>query len=309
MLNEIPAPIQLGKKSILNLYFYALVVLFLSYLFMGGDCGTDNEDPGPPKTVAPPVDLSLKIGADPIGTAGSSFAVVSWSASTDENNSDFRGYRVITVELNANNQFVSVYNEQALSKSVHTYTLPAIGVNTKYRSYVTAELTDGTRSDSLETEIYAGVYFNTNGSIDSHTSSGNSQSGYGWDINTGSGTQYTFNQANSNKIDLHLREETTGILFFKSPDFLDDFAGTNYRFTRMNLIGYGQETFDEYTADEPDRTEAPVSEDGVYLMMTEDGNYIKVWVKSIEQTGNPSYFNVIFDYKVQPIAALRVVKR
>lgn len=294
--------------------FSLLVLSFLIFSLTGGDCGKQTTGPVAAKTVAAPQNVNVILGATPLDSAitQNSYAIVSWDASADENNTDFRGYRIITVELSSSNQIKLNLEEKALDKSIKTYTVNDIEPMKRYKSFVIAELTDGTRSDSVETPVYGGVFYNTDGSIDSYNSSGNSQSGYGWDINTGEGTQYSFIQANSKKIDLHMREESTGALFFKSPDFLDELLGTSYKYTRMDLIGYGQEAFDETIISKPDslfRTEAPVSKDGVYLIKIQEGNYIKVWVKDIQQIGNPAYFNVKFYYKVQPIVGLRILKR
>jgi hypothetical protein len=291
-----------------------LVFSFLIFSLTGGDCGKQTTGPVIVKKVADPQNVTIVLSATPLDSAAiqNSYAVISWNASADENNPDFRGYRIITVELNSSNQVKLNLEEKALDKSVKSYVVNDIQPMNRYKTFVIAELTDGTRSDSIETPVYGGIFYNNNGSIDSYNTSGNSQSAYGWDISTGSGTQYSFNQANSKKIDLHMREESTGALFFKSPDFLDELLGTSYKYTKMDLIGYGQEAFDETIISKPDslfRTEAPVSKDGVYLLKTQEGNYIKIRVKDIEQTGNPAYFNVKFYFKVQPIVGLRVLKR
>ncbi len=300
----------------MNKFRVLISLLILSFLILSltaGDCGKQTTGPVVVEKVAAPQNIKVVLRATPLDSsaAANSFAVVSWAASPDENNTDFRGYRIITVELNSSNQVKLNLEEKALDKSVKSYTVNDIQPMKRYKTFIVAELTNGTKSDSIQTPVYAGIYYNTNGSIDSYTSSGNSQSGYGWDVSTGEGTQYSFNQANSKKIDLHLREESTGELFFKSPDFLDGIVEI-YKYTRMALIGFGQETFDETLISKPDslfRTEAPVSKDGVYLLKTQEGNYIKIWIKDYEQTGSPAYFNVKFYYKVQPIAGLRILKR
>jgi hypothetical protein len=294
-----------------NLIRYLLIFLPVIIFIMIDGCTQTTE---PVTVVASPKNIKLTLGATSLDSSASPvfYAIVSWDASADENNPDFRGYRIVTVELNSSNQVKLNLEDKALDKSVKTHRIDDIQPMTRYKSYVVAELTGGKRSDSVGTPIYAGIYYSTNGSIDSYTSSGNSQSAYGWNLGTGEGTQYTFNQPNSQKIDLHLREESIGILFFKSPDFLDELNGTNYRYTKMNLLGYGQEIFNNAVLSNPDslfRTEAPVSIDGVYLLKTEEGNYIKLWVKDIQQTGNPAYFNVKFYYKVQPLTELKVLKR
>jgi hypothetical protein len=296
-----------------KMLFYILFSAFVFFSLTSGDCGKQTTGPSPAKKVAAPVNIILVLTSTPLDSSSSpsTTAIVSWDASPDENSSDFKGYRVITLELNSNHP-ATVFQEQALGKSARSHQVNNINVLTKYQTFVIAELTDGTSSDSIKTPVYSGIFYNTNGSIDSYTSSSNSLSGYGWDVTNGEGTQYSFTQQNSKKIDLHLREESTGSLFFKSPDFLDELNGTDYKYTKMNLLGYGQDTFDGTTIDKPDslfRTEAPVAKDGVYLLKTEEGNYIKIWVKDITQTGNPAYFNVQFYYKVQPAAGLRILKK
>ena len=288
-------------KGRLKLLFHALMFVVIGFSFMGGDCSSDNNAEPPPKTVAAPGSVSLKVDANPGG--GNSFATVLWTASQDENNSDFRGYRVITYVLNASNDIAYIFNEQSLPDTVHSYTVSPIDRNVKYKSSVLAELTDGTQSNSIETQVYGGVYYNNNGSIDSYTQTGNSLSGYGWDIQSGNGNQYLYIENNSVLIDLHLRE-TTGDLYFYSPDFF----GANYKSSKIDLVGLGREAFEETELDEPDRTGYLVTAESVYLLKTEEGNYIKIWVKDIDEVDD-QYFNVKFEYKVQPVAGLRIVKR
>ena len=288
-------------KGKLKLLLNVLMLIILGLSFIGGDCSTDDNDPEPPKTVAAPGSINFKVDANPGG--GTSFAIISWTASRDENNSDFRGYRVITYVLNASNEISFVFNEQSLPDSIHSYTISSIDRNVKYKSAVMAELTNGTKSSSLETPAYGGVYYNNNGSIDSYTESGNSLSGYGWNTSSGMGNQYLYIGSNSNLIDLHLRE-TSGDLFFYSPDFF----GTNYKLSKIDSIGIGQNAFDKTELDEPDRTGYRVTVGSVYLLKTQEGNYIKIWVRDIDEVGD-QYFNVRFEYKVQPIENLRIVKR
>ena len=295
-------------KGLISLLVFSLLIFSLT----GGDCGKQTTEPVATRTVTPPQNVKLVLKATPIDSTSSPgfYAVVSWDASTDEDITDFKGYRVITVELNNSNNSRSIFQEQAIGKSTHTHTIYNLLVNKiKYQTYVVSELTDGTKSDSMKTPVYAGIFYDTTGSIDSYNSSDNSQSGYGWDVNTGKGTKYSYDPDNSKKIDLHLREESTGELFFKSPDFLDGLVKI-YKYTKMILVGFGQDAFDETMIDKPDslfRTEAHVITDGVYLLETQEGNYIKIWVKKYEAEGNPSYYNVQFYYKVQPIAGLKVL--
>ena len=106
---------------------------------------------------------------------------------------DFNGYRIITYTLNSSNQIVAVFKNDLVSKSTHTETLNNIQRGTRYISYVRSELTNGTKSDSVATKIYGGVYYNNNGVISEYSASNTSaKSGYGWNISVGSGTQYSF---------------------------------------------------------------------------------------------------------------------
>ena len=296
MLNEI---LYAGKKKKVKLFFPVIVVFLLSYLFIGGECSTNSDDPEPlPQPVAPPTDLSLNIGANTGG--GESFARISWTASIDEDKNDFRGYRITTYALNSSNEVSYIFEVRAINSSVTNYTVNSIGRNVKYKSLIHAELTDGTQSAFLETPIYAGIFYNNNGSINSHIDN-NSLSCYGWDTQSGNGNQYLYIEGNSNLIDLHLRE-TSGTLFFYAPDFFEN----NFRSSKINLVGLGQNAFDETDLQEPDKTGIAISDESVYLLKTQEGNYIKIWIREIDEVQG-QYFNVKFEYKVQPIQGLRIL--
>jgi hypothetical protein len=284
---------------------FTLVVLFTSYLFMGGDCSTDTEpEPEPtPDTVAPPGSISLIVDAIP---GGNSYALINWTASSSENRSDFKGYRVRTVSLNASGQIISVFEEREVSKTPRSYQVLSINRGTRYKTFLWAELNDGKKSDSLETKVYSGVYYNNNGVIDSYTSDpSNSKSGYGWNVNTGAGSQYSYTETNSGLIDINLRLLENELFFF-SPDVFNNL----YKTTAFSLVGSGLQAFDETDLLEPSGSIIKVQLDNVYLIKTHEGYYIKIWIKAINPpSGNRNYFIVNFDYKVQPVEGLRLVKR
>ena len=287
-------------KNTMKFYFIALAVLLFSYIFMGGDCSTnDNNDPIPPKTVAPPENVKLIIDADPGG--GESFAKISWTASSDESESDFRGYRITTYALNSSNQVSYIFEVRAVNKLVNSYTVSSIDRNVRYKSTILAELTNGIQSAFVETPVYSGVYYNNNGSINSHFDE-NSLSGYGWDIQSGNGNQYLYIENNSSLIDFHLRE-TSGTLFFYSPDAFEP----NFKSSKINLVGFGQTAFDQTDLTEPDKTLIGIADESVYLLKTQAGYYIKIWIRDIDNIQN--YSNVKFDYKVQSLEGLRILKK
>jgi hypothetical protein len=289
-------------KSKLKSLITFLSLLAVSFSFIAGDCGTDS-DPQPPGTVAGPGSVSLTVDALP---GGGSFAIISWTSSPDQGRSDFSHYRVVTYQANASGTPTSVFAEaNNVPKTSSTQTVSSISRGTRYISYVQSVTTSGVRSDSVATEIYGGVYFNNNGMIDQFSSNSAAQSGYGWDPNTGDGQQHSYVSANFAAIDLHMREDSGGNLRFYSPS-----AQGGSKTTLLGLVGGGQSSFDRTDLNEPTENNAQVVEDVVYLLKTQENNYIKVWVKSINQVVSvPPYTNVEFEYKVQPIEGLRIVKR
>ena len=289
------------KQKKLNLYFTTLVVLVLSYLFMGGDCSTDNNKEVPPliNSVAAPGSFTFKVDAI---AGGDSKVIFSWTASSDENDSDFKGYRIITVELDSN-EHESVYQEQALSKTIRTHVIDPLERSKRFKTFLLAELNNGTKSDSLETDIYAGVFYNTDGEIDSYVDNSSSMSGFGWNVLTGVGTQYPYTQSNANKIDLHIRELGSDPYFF-SPSGLDQ----GFKLTRIKNIGSGQSAFDETDLPEADETFLALNLGDVYLVKTQEEYYVKVWIKNITPPNAiQNYYTITFDYKLQPIQGLRIL--
>ena len=284
-----------------KLLLFNLIILLASYTFMGGDCSTDNDnsDIPSPTSVDAPGSLSFKVEAE---AGGDSKVTFSWTASPDENVSDFKGYRIITVELDSDDN-PSTFQEQALDKAIKTHAINPLQRGKRFKTFVLAELNNGTKSDSLETEIYAGIYYNNDGRIDSYTEDGVSKSGFGWDVVTGAGTQYSYTESNSGKVDLHVRILGSDPYFF-SPGGLDQ----GFKVTKVINIGSGQEDFDATDVPEADQTFSEVNLGDVYLLKTEENYYIKIWIKSIDPPViGHNYYTVHFDYKLQPIQGLRVL--
>ena len=284
-----------------KMLLFSLIILLASYTFMGGDCSTDNDnsDIPSPTSVYAPGSLSFKVEAE---AGGDSKVTFSWTASPDENVSDFKGYRIITVELDSDDNS-STFQEQALDKTIKTHAINPLQRGKRFKTFVLAELNNGTKSDSLETEIYAGIYYNTDGVIDSYVPNSSTMSGFGWNISTGAGNPYAYTQGNAPLIDLHM-EETREAPYFYSPKVF----GENFKLTRMKLLGSGQSAFDETDLPEADETILLVENGNVYLLETQEGYYVKVWIKSIDPPViGHNYYTVHFDYKLQPIQGLRVL--
>jgi hypothetical protein len=287
------------KKKFAPLLF-SLATIVALYTFMGGDCSTNNDGNIniPVSTVAPPASFTFKLEAEP---GGDSEAIFNWTASPDENNSDFEGYRIITVRLNDDNEIISVIQVQALGKTSKSHTI-SVDRGTRYKTFLLAELNDGTGSDSLETNVYAGIFYNTGGEIDSYAEN-TSESGFGWNVTTGTGTQYAYTESNAGEIDLHI-EELRNLPYFFSPHSLDE----NFKLTRIKNIGSSQAAFDETDLPEVDETSLIVNLGDVYLVRTQEEYYIKIWIKSIDPPDlSQSFYTVHFDYKLQPIRGLRVL--
>jgi len=286
------------KKNKLKLYFYTFAVMVSSYVFIGGDCSTDNDElPPSGNSVTAPGSYTFKVEAE---AGGDSKVTFNWTASSDENDTDFKGYRIITVELNANNQITFVFQEQALSKSIKSHTINPLERGKRFKTFLLAEKNNGTKSDSLETEIYAGVFYNTNGVIDTYVPNSSAMSGFGWNVVTGTGTQYPYTQSNADKIDLHIRD-LGSVPYFFSPGGLDE----GFRLTRMKNIGSGQSSFDETDLPEADETFLALNLGDVYLIKTQENYYVKIWIKSIVDVGE--FYTVQLDYKLQPIQGLKIL--
>ncbi len=277
-----------------------LSIFTASFAFIGGDCTTDSENPPIAGGVGAPANLTLTIDANP---GGSSFAIISWDASANESDDNFRGYRISTYQLDSTNAVDTLLSSDQVSKTTRIHTVSDVQRNVRYRTYVVAELNDGSRSDSVATPVYGGIFYNNNGSIDEYMASGPAESGYGWDVFTGAGTQYAYTAGNAANIDIHLRDDN-GQLTFYSPNIQSPGTKT----TLFRLIGTGDDAFDQTELEEPDQTSIAVNDDEVYLIRTDEGNYIKIWISQISDVGSPAYSNVRFEYKVQPIQGLRVLK-
>ncbi|HZW38267.1 MAG TPA: fibronectin type III domain-containing protein [Ignavibacteriaceae bacterium] len=285
------------KRTYLWLKMFSIAVIS-SLMFFAGDCGTNNDNPPASTSVAAPTNIKIRVDR-----SSGAFAVVSWDHSADKGKSDFKGYVVNTYAVDSSGNVISQFRTDIVPSSSNSQIINSIIPLTRYKSFVYAETNNSVKSDSVGSLIYAAVWAN-NDSLDQFQATGSAVSGYGWNTAFGIGTRYAYTTANANLIDIHLRDE--GGLRFYSPD--QKTPGT--RVTKFDLVGTGQEAYDRTDLLEPALTSIVVVENNVYLIKTQEGNYIKVWVKKINPpAGSRTYSYVTFDYKVQPIAGLRIVKR
>jgi hypothetical protein len=274
----------------------AILFLSLGYVFSGGDCGTDNDDPPPATSVAAPTSVDVSVSQ-----ASGHFATVTWNHSSDNNRSDFTGYRVVTYEVDSAGTIISTFRTDNVPRTSNSQVINSIVPLKRFKTYVTAELSNNVKSDSVATKIYAAVFEN-NGSIDEFMETGTAQSGFGWDVDFGVGTKYSFTAGSAINIDMHARNTGNGLRFYSPSDYLPGVRSTSYE-----LVGQGQAAFDETDLVEPTSSSIAVIADNVYLLKLQSNHYVKVWVKEIASTGGFQTIN--FTYKVQPIEGLRVVKR
>jgi hypothetical protein len=281
-----------------NRFRYIVTVitfLMLGYMFSGGDCGTDSDDPLPGTVAAP---TNVRVVLDQVS---SSFATIFWDHSPDQNRSDFAVYRVITYEVDSVGNVLSTFRvDENVPRTSNSQVINSIVPLTRYRTYVTAHTNTNLRSDSTGSIIYAAVFVN-DGVIDEYQATGAAQSGFGWETFFGIGNQYAYTAENSARIDLHLRSDASGLRFYSPSE-----QAPGSRMTRFELIGQGQAAFDQTQLNEPTAPSIVAVPDNVYLLKLQSNHYVKIWVKSIQSAAG--YQIVNFDYKLQPIEGLRVLK-
>ncbi len=287
----------------------SFILISASFVFTGADCSKSTEPETPTsQTPNPPANVYVVVDA----IAGSnSFAIISWDKSPQHDNSDFKGYIVVTYVVNQLGDPQSTYDSVFIPKIESRKRTLQIERGVRYKSYVYAINNDGKRSVPFGTVIYAGVYYGE-GQVDEFKLTGTAKSGFGWNPSTGEGTQYSFGQSNYPYIDLHLRvDSASNVLTFYSPNVKAAYPGA--RVTRFALVNKtAQDGFDLVEGlEEPSLAAISVVKDNVYLLKTQDSIYVKVWVKNIKTTGSgtDAYKTVEFEYKIQPITNLRVVKR
>lgn len=273
----------------------------IGFVFIWLGCPTQLNSNPPQTKIAPPQSPKLVLKAQAGG--GASYAIVSWKPSNDTGNTYFSGYRVFVYKVDPNGKIINNISAQLVGKNQLSYTVSNLVKGIRYLTSIRAELNDqnNTTSDTVNTPIYGAVYYNTDGRIDEYNSSGDS-SGYGWPFNA-QGFQYPYTTSNAVSIDLHLRR-VSGSLNFYSPQKYS--PGTNVTF--MEYVGLDSAAFNNTSLKEPDiDSAASVKVRNVYLLKTRDNYYIKVFVRTIDNSVSANYQTVYFDYKVQSVPGLRVL--
>jgi hypothetical protein len=287
-------------------FFEIFLLIGFGFGFLGSDCSSVTTEPETPVTVAPAADLTIVVNAV---AGGNSFAIASWNQSTDHSKTDFKGYIIVTYEVDSVGVNISKFDSVVVLKTEsRKRNIASISRFKRYKTYVYAVNNSDKLSTPISSIIYAGVFYNNDGIIDEFKDTSPAKSGYGWNPSTGVGVQYSFALANFSNIDLHMRMDGT-VLTFYSPKQGDSRARSTKYF---QVPGDKQSAFDLVEGlTEPILSKISVIKDNVYLLKTQDNIYIKLWVKNIKTTGSgvSAYQTVEFDYKVQPIVNLKVVKR
>lgn len=293
------------------LLFFVVLTVSGMVLLQGcssNDSGTNPVTPGGGPAAAS--DVKVVLSAIP---GGGSNARVSWTRSTDNSAGNFAGYQVITNKVDTSGKVLGLADSALVVKSDSTFHIVNLdpGRSTRYQTKVYAVNGDGTRSQAASSVIFASIYEYTNQTIDEYSAASSSaKSGFGWDPFLGGGTQVAYSADNASKIDLNMRmDNTDGAMKFYSPSS-PKAPLTNGHDTKLVLIGTGQAAYDKAEAlPEPTLSEIAITPDNVYLIKTQAGNYIKLWVKSLGKVSGNAYNTATFDYKLQPFAGLRVLKR
>lgn len=280
-------------------------LLIFTLPFIGSDCNSENNPPAPTTGVTPPQNVSVVLTSDTTGQQ--SAAVISWAASPDESMNNFYGYRLVTYRLDNNGNIISTLENDSIPKVTHSFTIGPIGTRVKFQSFIFSQLDNGTESDSAGTVIYAGVFYRTDGTIDEYQQGDSTviKSGYGWNTVTGNGMNLFFDTENAANIDINLRAGEGDSLTFFSPSVFSP----GIKSAKLMRIGTGEEAFSETILPEPTADSVRVDTNNVYLIKTQEGYYIKLWVKSIHYVAGsiPPFYNITFDYKLQPIAEFRLL--
>lgn len=298
--------------KIFSVLLFFVVLTASGIFFLQGCSKTDSGTSPVTPSGGPAAPTNVNVVLSAISGGGSN-ARISWTKSTDNSAGDFAGYQVITNKVDTTGKILASADSALVVKSDSAFHIVNLdpGRNTRYQTKVYSVNGDGTRSQAAASVIYAGVYEFTNQTIDEYSATSSSaKSGFGWDPYLGLGTQMAYSSDNATKIDLNMRmDNTDAALKFFSPSS-PKAPLTNGHNTKLSLIGVGQAAYDKAEGlAEPTLSEIAVTPDNVYLIKTQAGNYIKLWVKSVAKASGSNYNTATFDYKLQPFAGLRVLKR
>lgn len=273
--------------------------MFLSAaLFFAAGCD-ESTDPVDETELAPPTS-----GYVTLDQASSSFAIVGWSASTDENLDDFIGYIVTTYEVSASGAKTVKFDSVVVNKPTRSVTVNGLIAGKSYKSYIHSLLDNDDYSLALETNVYGGVVTKTGEEIDEMNSSASAQSGYGWN-SAGAGEQYAYSSANASHIDIHCRKEGSTYVFYSPAALENPIAGA--RTTKFLSLSASDWSASSFTT-EPNKNNVTVSDGDVLLLKNADGYYVKLKITDISAEG-AAFATVTFSYKFQNVQGLRAAKQ
>lgn len=276
-------------KSILASLFITAALFFVA----GCD---DSTDPVDQTELAPPTNAEVTLEQ-----SSSSYALITWSASTDEDLDDFIGYIVNTYEVTSAGSRVVKFDSVFVAKPTHNKTVLSLAPGKYYKTYIHSQLDNDDFSVALETNIYGGVVVGS-GEIDEMHSSASAQSGFGWN-SVGAGTQYAYTSANAATIDIHCRKEGSTYVFYSPASLTNPIAGA--RTTKFLSLSDDDWTSSNFTT-EPNKDNVTAGEGDVVLIKTNDNYYVKLKVKDITTA---TFATITFDYKFQNVQGLRAAKQ
>jgi hypothetical protein len=253
--------------------------------------------------IAPPGQAAVNLDQ-----AGSPYAVINWSASTDEALDDFVGYVVTTYEVASSGAKIAIFDSALVNKPSHSHVVSGLVAGKLYKTSIWSLLDNGDLSSPLETNTYAAI-IKGSGEIDEMSSSNYSQSSYGWTI-AGAGGQVSYSSANSAHIDIHCRADNAGNLILYSPASAPSPQLSDARTTLFLALSIDDWDKSNFTT-EPNKSNIAVTAGSIILLKNADGYYVKLKIQSIatQGTGTTTYKKVTFDYKFQNVQGLRAAKR
>lgn len=289
-----------------NRFAFILIIVIISLFYFSG-CEDDATDPLPISDVVAPTNVKVTLDAV---VGGGSFAVISWNSSTDESDTDFKGYLVVTDSVNINGNRLGRFDSSFVAKTApDLYNVTDLVRGRLFKTLVYSVNTNDELSEAATSVVYSGIY-SGEGSIDEFSTSTETQSAFGWDPATGLGTQYSYSSANAGLIDIHARV-IGGQLLFYSPGAVPENPISPARTTQFVLLGLGGDAYnmavEAYTdLAEPTSSSILIADENVYLIKTQDNIYVKLWVTNVAVT---TFSTVEFTYKIQPVENLKILKR
>ncbi len=255
------------------------------------------------KTLAPPQNVRVEMNFD----NGYPEALVSWDPSPDENLKDLTAYEALTYQVTKDGEKRYSPGEGGAFGKKRSIKVKLRYKGAYYRTYIRSLHANGYYVSQTEAAscIY-GYEILDSGQVDEMSLAREAKSAYGWN-NSGAGSQYVFNSANANSIDICCVKEDS-LFILSSPAAVQN-APAGARQTKFLKLGADYwETVAAIPAD-PIYNKTAVSEGDVILLKTQDDYYIKLKIKKISAAGSSPYSTIAFDYRFQTMQGLRAAKQ